>query len=94
MTGVQTCALPICQRPALAAQLLGDRRMTPEGADAGIEALRHRLPDIPVWNQGQSVGRVTPFTVELTGNQLILTLENPAEQADCAVFRGISLHVH
>jgi hypothetical protein len=67
--------------------------VTVKRADADVEALRYRLPDIPVWNQGQSVGRVTVFPVQLTGNQLILSLENPAEQANCAVFLDISLHV-
>src|SRR5678815_1306742 len=81
------------QRPALTAEPVGDRRVTAEGTDACVESLRRGVSQIPVWKQGHSVGRLTVIPIELAGQQPVLALENPAEQADSAVFSADSSHV-
>src|SRR5882672_1920696 len=70
------------QRPALAAQRVGDRGVTAERADPGVECFRRRLSHIPMWNQRQSIGRLSVFPIQLAGQQLVAALKNPASQAD------------
>jgi hypothetical protein len=80
------------QRPALATQLVGDRRMTAERADAGIEGFRRRLSNIPVWNQRQSVGSSTTVSIQLASQQTVFPLKYPTEQAKGAILPANSLH--
>src|SRR4051812_49219767 len=68
------------QRPALAAQLVGDRRVPAERADARFECFGGGVRDIPVWNQRQSIGSAVDLTVQLAGQKLVLALEDPAEK--------------
>lgn len=80
------------QRPPVTAQLVGDGRVTTEGADAGIEGFRGGLPDVPVWNERQNVGSLMTFPIELARQQAISPLKYPAEEADRAALPGNSLH--
>jgi hypothetical protein len=70
------------KRPARPAQMRGDRRMAAERAGGRIEGGGHRLPDVPVWNERQHVGSVAPFAFELTGDDMVPALKNPAQQVD------------
>src|SRR6478672_7525568 len=81
------------QRPALAAQLVGDRRVAAERAHPRGECLRQWVPGLPVWNQRQSVGTRWPvFLMKLAGQQPVVPVKHPPEEPDLAVSAGNSLH--
>ena len=82
------------QRPSPCAQLLGERRMAAESADAGVEGFRRGLPEVPVGNERQSVGSAATLTVELTGDQPVAALKDPTEKADRSALSGVSFHGH
>src|SRR3954470_24819398 len=80
------------ERPPLAPQPLGNRRVPSERVDARLERFGGGARHIPVWNERQSVGSVLTFTVQLAGQQLVVALEDPAQEPNRAAFAGISLH--
>jgi hypothetical protein len=60
----------------------GDCRVTTKRRDSSLEGFADGLLEVPVWNQRQTVGSRTPFTIELAGQQVSAALKNPAQQSD------------
>jgi hypothetical protein len=80
------------QGPSPASQLLDDGRVTLECFDRFVAAFGDHLPDVPVWNERQSIGRLLTLSFELAGQQVVLPLKDPAQEPEGAFFTGISLH--